>query len=246
VTYKVTRVPQVGNVIQNGSFEEGFSDDGIGKGWSTFDNGSAVYAWEEDLRPVHISHGQHAQVIRIMGPGQPDRFVGIYQTVDVIAGETYTLTLHGVIRSSTANRYQTPYGHRLQWAVDHQGRGYWPALDPWADWTDTGWNDVELKEERPAMNAFTIPIVPETAKLTLFIRGWTKWPIISSEAKFYVDGITLEGPIPGTEETVPVDAGGGPGEGMPTTGGAAIWVPVAGVLLVLGFAFWEARKAWRR
>lgn len=247
VTYKVTVAPQMGNVIQKGSFEQGFDNEGIGNDWSTFDNGHAVYAWEEDLQPIHVSHGQHAQLMRIMGPGESDRFVGIYQTVDVIAGETYTLSLHGVIQSSTAGRHQTPYGHRLQWAVDHEGRGDWLALDPWAGWTDTGWNDVKLEEEHPQMNAYTAQITPEGAKITLFIRGWTKWPIINSEAKYYVDGIFLEGPVPGGEETITVSTGaGGAEEGMPTTGGTATWIPIVGVFLVLGFALWEVRKAWMR
>lgn len=247
VTYKVTAVPKKGNVLQNSSFEDGFDENGVGTGWSTFDNAGAVYAWERDIQHIHVVDGQFAQVMRVMGPGEPDRFVGIYQTVNVIAGETYTLTMHGVIHASTAGRQQTPYGHRVQWAVDHEGRGYWPALDEWTDWTETGWNDVELEEENPTMNSFFEYIVPETDTITLFIRGWSKWPIIHSEAKYFLDGISLMGPVPGEEEVVTVmkDAGDGTiDEEMPTTGGVGTWIPIAGVILVLGFAFWEIRKTW--
>ena len=44
--------------------------------------------------------------------------------------------------------------------------------------------------------------------------------------------------------TVP-DAGDGTiDEEMPTTGGMGTWIPIAGVVLVLGFAVWEIRKVW--
>ncbi len=250
VTYKVTTVPTFGNVVQNSSFEDGFDDNGVGTGWSTFDNGDAVYDWVEDIQPAHVSHGQIAQLMRIMGPGKADRVVGIYQTVDVIPGETYTLTMHGIIQSSTAGTHKTPYGHRVQWAIDDQGRGDWNQIE-WGDWSDTGWNDVKLKEANPTMNVFAKHIVPKTDKLTLFIRGWTKWPILGSEAKFYIDGVFLHGPVPGTEKTITVMTSGGDGEinnEMPTTGagGVAAWIPITGGILVLGFALYEVRKAWAR
>ena len=247
VTYKVTTVPKIGNVIQNGSFEDGFDENGVGTGWNTFDNEGAVYAWEYDMQPFHVADGKYAQVMRVMGPGQTDRFIGIYQTVDVIAGETYTLTMHGVIQASTAGDPKTPYGHRVQWAIDQKGQSDWSALSTWADWTETGWNDVELEQEKPAMNSFFEYITPETDKITLFIRGWTKWPIIHSEAKYFLDSISLVGPIPGEEKTITAvkDAGDGTiDEEMPTTGGARTWIPIAGVVVVLGFAFWEVRKVW--
>ncbi len=247
VTYKVTRAPYMGDVIKNGSFEEGFDDNGVAKGWTAFDNGKAAYAWEDDLMPEHVSHGSHAQLMRIMGPEESDRFVGIYQTVDVIPGETYTLTLHGIIRSSTAGHSETPYGHRMQWAVDYSHPTDWNAVNnDWSKWTDTGWNDVPLDAKNPPMNVYVQQIVPKGDRLTLYIRGWSKWPIIHSEAKFYIDGITLQGPVPGEEivvTAVVARASAGEGEGMPTTGGRAAWIPVLGVVLVLGFAFWEIRRA---
>ncbi|MBN1933695.1 MAG: hypothetical protein JW934_03465 [Anaerolineae bacterium] len=248
VVYKVTTVPQIGQVLANGSFEEGFADTGAATGWSNFDNDRAVYKWVDELNPAHVSHGQHAQLMQVMGPGEADRFVGIYQTIEVVAGETYTVSLHGIIKASTANNSNTPYGHRIQWAVDQKGRGNWAALD-WGDWIDTGWNDVPLNTENPTMNAYTTQITPESGKITLFVRGWTKWPILGSEAKYYIDGIFLEGPVPGEEKTITVVTQGGDGTvetEMPTTGGTGIWIPILGVVLVLGFAAWEIRKSWAR
>ena len=124
----------------------------------------------------------------------------------------------------------------MQWAIDYEGKGEWTAVE---EWTDLGWSEVALDERDPTMNAYVLPIEAETEQLTLFIRGWTKWPI-ESLSRFYVDGVFLEGPVPGEEEVVKVAAGGE--EIVPTTGGSAIWLPIAGVIFVAGFALWEARK----
>jgi hypothetical protein len=249
ISYVITRVPQVRDLVKNGSFEDGFGEDGVAVGWAAFDNKDAVYAWVDDLQPMHVSHGSHAQLMRTMGPGQPDRYVGIYQTVDVVPGEVYTLTMHGLIRSSTAGDSKTPYGHRMQYAIDDQGGTNWHQMfQDWDNWIDPGWNDVLLDDKEVTMNAYVIQITPPNDKLTLFIRGWTKWPIITSEAKFYIDGVFLEGPVPGEQEVVTVvaPAPNTGGENMPTTGATAAWIPITGIVFVLGFALWEIRKVWSR
>jgi hypothetical protein len=236
----VTRVPTYGNNIRNGSFEDGFTDKGVAKEWTAFSTDGAAYAWVDESKPVHVSHDSHAQLMQIMGPEKPDRFVGIYQTVNVVAGQTYTLALHGLIRSSMANNSSTPYGHRVQWAIDDGAQKSWSDVNAdWSLWTDPGWNDVPLKESQPTMNAFVKQITPKSDKITLYIRGWTKWPILGSEAKYYIDGVFLEGPVPGQVAEVKATSGG---ETMPTTGGSAIWIPVLGGVLILGLAVWEIRR----
>jgi len=217
-----------GNLVRNGSFEEGFDAEGVAQEWTTFssDNG-AVFGWEPDSDPMHVSHGSHSQVMRIMGPGDPNTFVGIYQTMDVVPGETYTIALHGVIRSSLAAKNFKPLAFRFQYALDETGGSDWEAVE-WADWTDPGWNDVQLDVKWPPMDVYVISFTPTTDKVTLFMRGWSKWAFFQSEAKFYVDGIFVQGPVPA--------------QGMPTTGGTLIWVPVVGLLAVIGLAIWELRK----
>jgi hypothetical protein len=233
-----------GNVIVNGSFEEGFDWDGVAHAWTAFATTSgAVYAWADETHVAHVSHGEHAQLMRIMGPGKPNQFVGIYQTVEVVPGETYTLTLHGLIRSSLASEDYKPLAFRLQWAADDRLEADWNAVEP-EDWIELGWNDVQLDVKNPAMNAYVVQITPQTSTLTLYLRGWSKWAFFQSEVKFYVDGVVLEGPVPAARgAAVP------PGEqaAMPTTGGTTGWViPIAGVILVLGLALWEVRKIWAR
>ena len=65
VTYKITRLPTLGDVVKNGSFEEGFGEDGVGTGWTSFDIGAAVYAWVDETDPWHVSHDNHAQLIQV-------------------------------------------------------------------------------------------------------------------------------------------------------------------------------------
>lgn len=243
VAYVVKEVVVMGNAVENGSFEEGFQDNGVGEGWTGFDNdGVATYTWLEELQPVHVSHGERAQLMQLTGAGQPNRYIGLYQTVEVMAGETYTLSIHGLIRSSDAGDANRPYGHRMQWGIDYQGNQDWRTVE---EWIDTGWNDIPLDKQDPTMNYISLPILAETDKLTLFVRGWTKWPT-QSIANFYLDGVFLKGPV-GVEETKEVvTTVGGAGESMPTTGSAVAWVPLVGTLFVTGLALWEVRKASRR
>ena len=217
-----------GNVVRNGSFEEGFDAEGIAEEWTAFssDNG-AVFGWEPESEPMHVSHGSHSQLMRIMGPGEPNTFVGIYQTINVVPGETYRLALHGVIRSSLASEDYKPLGFRVQYAIDETGGTDWKTIE-WANWTDPGWNDVQLGVKWPPMDVYVIEYTPTTPKITLFVRGWSKWAFFRDEAKFYVDGIFLQGPVPA--------------EGMPSTGGTMIWIPLVGLLAVIGLAIWEVRK----
>jgi hypothetical protein len=197
------------------------------------------YSYADELGDEHVSHDSHAQLMQITGAGNVDRYIGIYQTVDVVAGETYTLSLHGLIRSSTAEDPKVPYGHRIQYAIDYEGKGDWHQVE---DWIDPGWNEVSLGQDYPPINAYVLPITAKSDKLTLFIRGWTKWPI-QSVAKFYIDGVSLNGPIPGEEKVITVAAAGdGDATSMPTTGGSAIWLPVGGLVFVVGFALWEIRR----
>ena len=243
VAYVVKEVVVMGNAVENGSFEEGFQDNGVGKSWTGFDNdGVGKFTWLEELQPVHVSHGERAQLMQLTGAGEPNRYIGVYQTVEVMAGDTYTLSIHGLIRSSDAGDPNRPYGHRMQWGIDYQGNQDWRAVE---EWIDTGWNDIPLDKQDPTMNYISLPILAETDKLTLFVRGWTKWPT-QSIANFYLDGVFLKGPVGVEETTEVVTTGAGAGESMPTTGSAVAWVPLVGTLFVTGLALWEVRKASRR
>ena len=236
---------ETGDLVFNGSFEDGFAKEGVALGWTALSTSKAgaVYAWQDETDAGNVSHGEHAQLMRIMGPGKPNQFVGIYQRVEVVPGETYTLTMHGLIRSSLANDSYDPLAFRYHWAADDGGRPNWTAVE-WKDWTELGWNDVKLDAKNPTMNAYVAHITPQTDQVTFFIRGWSKWAFFRSEVKFYIDNISIEGPIPAARGAQATPAHQ---VDLPTTGGSTGWlIPVAGVILVLGLAFWEVRKTWAR
>jgi LPXTG-motif cell wall-anchored protein len=237
--------PEIGDLILNGSFEEGFDQNGVAFKWTAFSTSKAgaAYAWQDETGTDHISTGEHAQLMRIMGPSKPNQFVGIYQTVEVVPGETYTVTMRGLIRSSLVDDTDNPFAFRYQWAADDGGRTNWTAVG-WENWAELSWNDVQLDAVNPTMNAYATRITPQTDKVTFFIRGWSKWASFQSEAKFYVDGISIEGPVPAAKDAqaTPVSQAD-----LPTTGGSTGWlVPIAGTILVLSLALWQVRKNWAR
>ena len=95
-----------GNILFNG-FEQGFYSTpvgAIGNGWGWFTNGGAAnYGFYDDQWSAVVAEGSHSQLIEIntygiSGPS-PDRFAGIYQTVPVVSGATYTLRMEAGVTS---------------------------------------------------------------------------------------------------------------------------------------------------
>ncbi|MDI7277181.1 MAG: hypothetical protein QME94_14490, partial [Anaerolineae bacterium] len=119
------------NLIRNGSFEEG-SVGGVGAGWTAFNNGGhSQYAFAIDSWKPVLWDGKCSQLIIIKGGGvETDRYAGIQQTVEVVPGATYRLTIHGVVRSSEGSPTASGYGYRVQWAIDHSGGTDWQKVDP--------------------------------------------------------------------------------------------------------------------
>ena len=211
------------NLIRNGSFEEGFTN-GVANGWGSFSNGGhANYGWHADnWRPV-VWDGQWSQLIEINTGGQegvkPDRYAGIYQTVDVVPGTTYRLTLHGVVRSSEGSREASGWGYRLQWGIDYNGGSDWRALDP-AAWKELDW--YEWPRLAPGYyETLSTDVTATSSKMTLFIRAWKKWGTVNQEGDFNVDGISLVALAPAAADQ--------PAQ-LPQTG-AGLAAPLAGILL---------------
>ena len=95
------------DVIQNGDFESGFvmipGCGMVGANWGCFTNGgSAAYGFYDDQWTPVVASGLHSQLIEIntkqYAASEPDRFAGIYQTVALTRGATYTLKMQGGMR----------------------------------------------------------------------------------------------------------------------------------------------------
>ena len=225
-----TPIPQPTELLTNGDFEGGFGEDGVAIGWNKFSNGSAGFGWHDDMWDLVVWEGEHSQLLAIIDPAHNDRYVGIYQTVDVVPSQPYELTLHGLVRANTP---EEQYGHRLYWGVDYDGHTDWQAV---GNWVELPWDQQRRVAKAFTFNDYTTVITPTGQSLTLFIRGHSKWQRYS-EADFNLDGLSLRGVPSGTEVT------------MPVTGRTEInWVPIAALIVLLLILFregWRGVNRWR-
>jgi hypothetical protein len=220
------------NLIKNGGFEEGFSG-GVGVGWGSFSNGgNASYGFRSDGWEPVLADGKASQLIVIKtGAGEGDRYAGIYQTVPVVAGTTYKLTIHGMVRSTEGSVGASGYGYRLQWAIDYNGGTDWQSLEPDA-WHELDWYEWPL-DTSGYLETFEGNVQATSGKLTLFIRAWKKWAEPSTEGSYNLDGISLVGTAP-------------TGGLLPPTGAGLVLPVLAGLLVaaVLGVRVYRARRTW--
>jgi hypothetical protein len=226
------------DLIRNGSFEEGFSN-GVGIGWGSFNNGGhCTYGYHQDTWAPVVWDGTSSQLLSIQtgGSNEQDRYTGIYQTVAVVPGATYRLTIHGMVRSSEGSLQASGYGYRVQWAIDYAGGTDWTRVEAGA-WQELPWYEWPLQSSG-YLETFSTEVKARGDRLTLFIRAWRKWGVPNQEADFNLDGISLVGPAPAAQTTPTPEAGGQ----LPQTGVGMV-APVAGLLL-LGLAL--CTRALRR
>jgi len=179
------------NLIANGGFEEGFQD-GVGLGWTAFANGSSQAGWCDDTWTPVVYQGAHAQLMSLKDIQERDRYVGIFQTVAVVPNTTYLLTLHGLVRSDPASVSVSNWGYRMQFGIDFGGGTDWQSSD--VMWLELMW-DEQPRTEPPLPTGYQFGTYAATIRapgdrVTLFIRGWNKWPG-PWEADYDVDEISL-------------------------------------------------------
>jgi len=192
------------NVIVNGGFEDGFvAGQGMGVGWGRFESGFALAGWYDDTWTKVVFEGKHAQLLELKNATQQDRaFVGIFQTVSVVPGTSYALTLHGLVRSDEGSPAVSNGGYRMQYGIDFNGGIDWQS--PNIEWVELPWNDQPRQDPTGQnvyeMDSFTANVNAKTDKLTLFIRGQKKWPD-GAEGNYDIDGVSLVGAKPGAAPT---------------------------------------------
>ncbi len=187
--------------LTNGSFEEGFHSTPTGfvaNGWHWFNNGGqATYGYYDDTWAPVVYDGQHSQLIEIntfcRGGSDADRYSGIYQTVAVEAGETYQLSLHGMLRALEDDPDRAGYNYRVQYGIDYNGGTDWAAV---SNWVEIPWNTVHPRLTPGSMESYSASIKASGTRLTLFIRVWKKWGTVSRELDVNLDAISLRGAMP--------------------------------------------------
>jgi hypothetical protein len=245
------------NVIVNGGFEDGFVEgQGVGVGWGRFESGAATAGWYDDTWTKVVFEGKHAQLLELKNATQQDAaFIGILQTVNVVPGAQYVLTLHGLIRSDEGSPDISHGGYKMQYGIDFTVGIDWKS--PNIEWVELPWNDQPRQDPTGQnvyeMDSATANVTAQTAKLTLFIRGQKKWPD-ALEGNYDIDGVSLVGAQPSTpptatpQPTVPGTATTAPG--LPKTGqdfglvGDPILAVASAAMLILlvGGAAWGASR----
>jgi hypothetical protein len=191
--------------LTNGDFEEGFHftpAGEVGNGWQWFHNGGeATYGFYDETWAPVIYDGQHSQLLEIntfcRGGSDSDRYSGIYQTVAVVPGENYDLSLHGMLRALEGDPHREGYNYRVQYGVDHEGGTDWTSVD---NWVEIPWNTVHPRLSPGSMDSYSTTIVAKGSRLTLFIRVWKKWGTARRELDVNLDAISLRGALPADME----------------------------------------------
>ena len=187
--------------LTNGDFEEGFGSTAlglVGTGWRPFSSGGdAAYGfYKEEWAPVVYS-GKHSQLIEIntrgYGMSQPDHYAGIYQTVAVVPGTPYELTLHGMLRALEEDPDICCYNYRVQVGVDSDGGASWEAVD---NWLELPWDTVYPRLSPGTLESFSTTLTATGTRLTLFVRVWYKWGTVGRELDVNLDAISLKGALP--------------------------------------------------
>ena len=187
--------------IANGSFEGGFSATPagfVGNHWKWFTNGGqANYGYYDETWAPVIYDGEHSQLIEIntlgLAGSEADRYAGIYQTVAVVPGETYELSMHGMLRALEDDPDRACCNYRVQYGIDYNGGGDWKAV---TEWYELPWNLVHPRLVPGAMESFATTVKATSNRLTLFVRVWKKWGPAQRELDVNIDAISLKGAMP--------------------------------------------------
>jgi hypothetical protein len=239
------------NLLVNGSFEEGFVEgQGQGNGWERFQNGNVFAGWYDDSWDKVVCDGEHAQLLELTNARENDRYVGIYQTVNVVPNAEYALTLRGLVRSDSGSPQNSDYGFRMQYGIDYAGGTDWESSN--IEWIELMWDEQPREDPQGDIQyryeTFNTTVKATSDKLTLFIRGWKKWAD-AVEGNYDLDCLSLVGPqAPGTQPPPSSQPTATPAPGMPVTGNEFAFLEnpvlvVASALVVLaGGAVWSLTR----
>jgi len=236
------------NLLKNGDFEDGFNTingcGAVGADWHCFNTGGrGGYGFYDDEWDPVVASGKHAQLIEIntkKDSGDENRTAGIYQTVDVTAGETYTLTFKALMRSNDVGASGDPWRYIMLVGFTHDGSSDWGNATVQA--VDVG--PIQERVNPSGYHDVSVTVKAKGDKLTIFIAGRMKWSDGNREVDFDIDKVVLTGPpvekkTPATKEAAKTPepepalvcdgpnllANGGFEEGFDADGTAEMWEP---------------------
>lgn len=216
--------------LANGSFEEGFYSTPagfVGKHWKWFHNGGqASYGFYDETWAPVIYDGKHSTLIEIntydRSGSEADRYAGIYQTVAVVPGETYDLSMHGMLRALEDDPDREGYNYRVEYGIDYDGGDDWKAV---TEWYELPWNKVHPRLTPGSMESFSTSIKATSDRLTLYVRAWKKWGTAMRELDVNVDAISLKGAMPADVDQgqAKPETSGDNGAAMDAGPGLSVW-----------------------
>jgi len=220
------------NVVKNGSFEEEF-EYGLGEHWNGFNNGGlASYTYCDDTWNPVILDGEHSQLMELhtkaVGGSNPNRYMGIYQVVDVVPDSRYMFSFYGMVRSTEGSEIRSRWNYRIQVGFDYNG-----GTDPDAvtEWTQMDWPEHDSMHPG-LMQSYAHGVTAATDELTIFIRLWKKFPTVGQEANINIDAVSLVGPRSWksafSESTTEDETTAEAGETLPKTGAGSV-LPLVGL-----------------
>lgn len=210
-----------GELLKNGDFEQGFravdNCGMVGVDWGCFNTGGiGGYGFYDDQWERVVATGSHAQLIEIntkQEGGDQNRTAGIYQVVDVVPGETYTLSFKGMIRANDADSGGDPWRYVMLVGVSQNGSSHW--ADAQVQEVDAG--PIQDRVNPSGYYDVKMNITAQSSKLTIFIAGRMKWGDWYKEVNFDIDSASMKGPAPAPAPTaVPPQATAQPPVVQPT------------------------------
>jgi LysM repeat protein len=189
------------DVLHNGNFEGGFvmvpGCGMVGAGWGCFNNGgSAAYGFYDDQWAPVVADGSHSQLIEIntkqYAASEPDRFAGIYQTVELARGSVYTLQMKGGMREHQPDAAEDKYRYRVQWGYTTNGSQDWTQV---TNWVELPWDKIDERTAPTGLESYASTFLAPGSKITLFIRAWKKWGNSYKELDVNIDAVSLTGQV---------------------------------------------------
>ncbi|MBN1995448.1 MAG: hypothetical protein JW953_22360 [Anaerolineae bacterium] len=237
------------DLLKNGDFEEGFDAQGVALEWQNFQTDSVAVNFSRETAIPYIKSGSAAQRITLAQATQPNRYAGIFQQVNIVPNEPYSVTLHGQIRTGFADVNQSSYGYRMQYAVDHSGDDNWQNI-PETDWIELPWDEQLLNSAEVKFLEYATTITSTSEQITLFVRAWNKWAD-PGEVQYTLDDLSLVGPSPrvGSPETeealidqpLPTT---GEGDSANFIGSGPFWGALLVLLLLAAGAIYRAKWSY--
>jgi LysM repeat protein len=211
-------------LLKNGNFESGFRNvpgcGMVGNHWGCFTNGGTVdYGFYDDQWAPVVKDGKSSQLIEMntmqYAASEPNRYAGIYQTVNLAKGAPYTLKVSGGMRERNPDPKDDAYRYRVEWGYTPDGSTKWANV---TNWVELPWDKIDERTSPTGLLNFSTTFQAPSSKATIFIRVWKKWGSPYKELDVNLDAISL--------------VGKGPVVIKPPTDGVIVVPPTDGVIVV--------------